>query len=452
MAVGYAYTIGLGILPNDYLRVAASDATSKSKAGADYVVDGSNDQDDLNTALAEGRAVLCTEGTFALSSPVLVQQEPAMLCGINPGQRTGATQPAVGTKFQVQAGFSGSQAILVQRAADDRPVYGVQLCGFVVDGGNVAGVEGILYRSNRGLIDHVHVHRMGTNGIRLLGYTTPTSWSTYDTLLTRLMIGDNGAAGIVYDTNGTDTILSDSMVFNNQDNIVISGGSSQQINCVQLYDATRYNLFFNGSGSRTKFTNPKIEGAGQHGVNIDSTNGGYADLQFVGGGITSNGDSVTNTYDNVIIQGPTGITRPMFVGVVFKTKSGVTNLPRYAINFVNSQTQQPLVQACTFGPASDYGTGTINNGSTGAIIRDNLGYLTEASGTASIGAASTTATVTHGLSVTPAAKDVILTWAADPGSSTKRWASGFTSTQFTVNVSPAPGGSGTTVAWQAQIL
>lgn len=458
MAVTYAYTLGLGILPNDYLRIAASDASSKSKAGADYVLDGTNDQDDLNTALAERRPVLLTEGNFALSAPVLIQEEPALLMGVGPGQATAGSQPAIGSKLLVQSGFSGSQAVLVQRAANDRPLYGVQLRDFVVDGNSkvAANVEGILYRSNRGLIQHVHVHQFASNGVRLLGYTGASPWDLYDTQMTLLQVGDCGGAGVLWDAGAPDGHLFGCVLYNNNDNVIVRAGSEQITSC-HFYDAVRYNLWLDGGGSRTKTIGCKIEGAGQHGVNIDTTNGGYSDLLFVGNDFNSNGDSVTNTYDNVIQQGPSGngASRTKFVGNNFGSKSTVANKPRYGLNLASSATQNTEVVGNTFGSLTQFGTAPLNNagsGSAPSIIRDNIGYATEASGTASVGAAAVTATVTHGLSVTPAAKDIILTWAADPGSSTKLWASGFGATTFTVNVSPSPGGSGTTVAWQAQVL
>jgi len=53
--------------------VAASDASASSKSTAQYVCDGSNDETELNAALARGGEVVMTEGTFRTSGTVYVK-------------------------------------------------------------------------------------------------------------------------------------------------------------------------------------------------------------------------------------------------------------------------------------------------------------------------------------------------------------------------------------------
>ncbi len=53
--------------------VAASDASASSKASAQYVCDGSNDQVKINSALASGGEVVLTEGTFRTSGTISVK-------------------------------------------------------------------------------------------------------------------------------------------------------------------------------------------------------------------------------------------------------------------------------------------------------------------------------------------------------------------------------------------
>jgi hypothetical protein len=424
------------------------------------VGDGSTDDTGaINAALAAvpatGGVVYLPWGRYKITAPLLIQQEATMLVGAGTGQRVGATQDAVGARIEVGAGFTGSQAIRVQRVADDRPLYGVTLRDFTLDGGTVgSGVDGILYRSNRGLVDHVHVHRMSGAGFHLLGYAT---WDLYDTVLRTIQAGDNAAAGVYYDSFSADGHMIGSVVYNNQDSVLIKAGSLQITGC-HLYDATRYNVFFDGGGSRTKIEACKIEGAGQHGINIDSTNGGFSDIQILGCGISSNGDSSNNTYDNVIVQGPSGngVGRTVIVGNAIGVKSGVTNEARYGVNLASTAAQNTLITGNVFTAASSFGTAAVNNaGSTSlpAIIRQNINWVTESSGTVAFGAAITSVTgVAHGLSVTPAAKDFSLQFAADPLAAGHAWVSAITSTDFTLNLKAAPGGAGTTVAWQAQVL
>jgi len=53
--------------------VAASDASATSKASAQYICDGVNDQVELNNALARGGEVVMTEGTFRTSGTIVVK-------------------------------------------------------------------------------------------------------------------------------------------------------------------------------------------------------------------------------------------------------------------------------------------------------------------------------------------------------------------------------------------
>jgi hypothetical protein len=60
--------------------------------------------------------------------------------------------------------------------------------------------------------------------------------------------------------------------------------------------------------------------------------------------------------------------------------------------------------------------------------------------------------VTHGLSVTPAAKDVIVTLTNNPTNNVRHWVSATSSTTFTVTTSGDPGASGLSFGWQAVVL
>jgi parallel beta-helix repeat protein len=95
------------------------------------------------------------------------------------------------------------------------------------------------------------------------------------------------------------------------------------------------------------------------------------------------------------------------------------------------------------------GAGTI----TGTIVRGNRGYITEASGTSTIASAATSTTITHGLSVTPAAGDCSFVGAEDPDNSVgSMWIDTYTSTQMALNVENDPGASNFDVNWSCQVL
>jgi hypothetical protein len=84
-------------------------------------------------------------------------------------------------------------------------------------------------------------------------------------------------------------------------------------------------------------------------------------------------------------------------------------------------------------------TNTIEAGTlTGTVIKDNQGYVTETSGTATIPSGSTSVTVTHGLNITPLLSSVSVTRTNAGGSSTKYWVDSVTSTTFNINVDADP--------------
>jgi hypothetical protein len=84
-------------------------------------------------------------------------------------------------------------------------------------------------------------------------------------------------------------------------------------------------------------------------------------------------------------------------------------------------------------------------------LRDNLGYATHNSGTATVGDGDTTVDVAHGLAVTPSASDVQVTPTNDLGNATKFWISDLGASTFRINVDGDPGASTATFAWSAVV-
>lgn len=435
------------------LLVAASDASSDVIAIAQYVCDGTADEVQIQAAInalnLTGGKLTLSEGTFNISSTIQISNDNVMMVGTGPGQRTGGTQSGVGTKLKAATGLT-SQLLLVQREADDRPVYGVVLRDFLVDGNSIGtNVDGILYRSNRGLIDHIHVHKATGYGIHIKGYN---NWDTYDTQIVNCQVGDSTLDGLFLDTDATDIQVLGCIVYNSgQDSVRINAGSAQFTGC-HFYDPTRYNVFFEGSGSRTKLLNCKIEGAGQHGINFDTTNSGMSDVQIVGCNLKDNGDSSNNTYDHIIVQGPSGngCTRITIVGNNITKTSTEANAPRYGINLSTSAAQSTMITGNSFGSATHFGTAAINNSSSSslpALIRNNINWKTESSGTATVASGATSIAVTHNLSITPSINDIHVTPTNNLGNAAKFWISSPTSTQFTVNVDTDPGATTATFVW-----
>lgn len=443
-----------------HLLVTSSDASSDLKDRSDFVCDGTADDAEINAALgimpAGGSKLELSYGRFFITSPILAGTHNPTISGAGTGQEQGAAQAGVGTRLEAASGLTG-QLLLIQPASNTEPTYGALLRDFTIDGKNIGtAVDGIHVRSNRALLDHVHVHRATGNGIRWSGYTTPSVWDTYDSGMLYCQVGACGAAGVLYDTNSPDTHMTHCIIYDNAQDGVLFHGSSQQITGSHFYDNQRYNLFFDGNGARAKIVDCKIEGANQHGVNLDSTLGGLVDILFSNNGFQSNGDGTTNTYDDLIIQGANQIQRIVIVGNTFVTKSGTTNIPRYGINPATSQFQNSIIVGNSFDTidSAGYGTGQINPANLGTtnIVRHNTRFVTEAKGTATVASGQTTIVVTHGLSRTPGLSDIQVTPTNNLGTAAEFWTSSPTATQFTINVNADPGAATATFAWQAHIL
>lgn len=377
------------------LTVAANNASASIKARADYVCTGTNDEVVINTALAAlpttGGKVQLSAGTFNIGASIWVLRDGTTLQGAGISDRASGTAGATGTLLQRTGSWTGA-VVLVDHSSLGRPVFGATLRDFGIDGGySGTNADGILFRSYQGYIHRVAVWRCLQAGIHMRGYTSAErgglgNWDTYDSTITQVIVGKcynnsdvnlaTSGMGIWYDLNAPDTHLAVSILYDNYDNIRMEA-ASQQITNVHTYGGVRHNIYFNGSGSRTKITGCKIEGAGQHGVNIDTANGGYSDIQFVNNNFANNGRTVENTYDHLIIQqtvGTLSATRTLIVGNSFSFKTGAADAhARYGVNLTGAAAQDVLVVNNTFGSASHFGTSAMNiGGSATGIFYPNL--------------------------------------------------------------------------------
>lgn len=334
----------------------------------------------LNAVPVGGRAVYLPAGRYKVTSTLRIVQDGTTLFGDGAANRTGATQESNGSRIEASGAITGS-VLLVQRTANDRPLQGVSLRDFTIDGALVGtGVDGIIFRSNQGHIDRVHIWRASGAGLRVTGYTSP-AWDTYDTIITSSIIGMCVGAGGVLDAQAADTHWSHCVFLNNQDNFLNTGGASFQVTGCHFYTPERHDVFLNGSGTRGKFVNCKFEGAKNDTIKIDSTNGGYSDIQITGCGFSSmNSGATTNAYDYIKITGPSanGIGRTTIVGNSFGLKGGSTVKARSAINLETSAAQNTVIMANTFGPASAWGTAPLLNSSNSSLtqyIKGNFGVM-----------------------------------------------------------------------------
>jgi parallel beta-helix repeat protein len=84
-------------------------------------------------------------------------------------------------------------------------------------------------------------------------------------------------------------------------------------------------------------------------------------------------------------------------------------------------------------------------------VLQNTGDIWKSNGTATVGAASTTVVVNHGLSRTPTVKSISVTPAGPLLAAAKFYVDSVTATQFTIHTDVVPGGAGVLFAWQATV-
>jgi hypothetical protein len=119
-------------------------------------------------------------------------------------------------------------------------------------------------------------------------------------------------------------------------------------------------------------------------------------------------------------------------------------------NFCSSHFTIDAACSLPFVENNIFNSGTCTTAIAG-IFRNNRGYTTENSGTDTIASASTSKAVTHGLSVTPVAGDIMITPMESLGNASFFWVDTYTSTQFTIHTNIAPGAD-TDFAWRAIVL
>jgi len=163
---------------------------------------------------------------------------------------------------------------------------------------------------------------------------------------------------------------------------------------------------------------------------------------FCGGANASYDDIYMGTYGGKTIKNVN------IVGNVFLLSNASSQLRNYYINIGASSADYINIQSNIFKDLSGLSGGPVyvaSGANPHGIIKRNIGYVTENSGTATIAAGTTSVTVAHGLSATPS--KVIVTPRDNIGSV---WVSARDSTNITINCSTAPT-TNVIVDWYAEV-
>lgn len=184
------------------------------------------------------------------------------------------------------------------------------------------------------------------------------------------------------------------------------------------------------------------------------------------GAIIRNNTAILSAAEGFLLQ---GVTKSHIIGNTSRNhtlrgirliNSGGTNATNNTVsmNMAIDNASNGILESASSDGNQIIGNDVSGNGATGivkvganSVVRFNKGHVTESQVTATVAAGSTSVAVPHGLSVTPSAQHISCTPTGPKGSSTDWWVHSPTSTQVTVSVDIAPGGSGRAFSCQFMV-
>jgi hypothetical protein len=448
----------------------------------------------FNSALATGRPVWVRDGTYKISSLTALDRDGVILAGPGPDSckiiQTSTTADlftiGAGSVLRYGASISGmSFSVAATKAA-----------GYLVKGSKLFGTKIVNVRCD---------------GYMGLADLVTCQWSTVRDTHCVNMVATNGKA-ISVRSGGSNLILENFSVDGGTGTQCYAGIYAEEFDGIFVSSGTQMNRCGNGivlNPPSTKYfdhlfaSNLSLDSCSGVGLLIKGGGGSVRRLTFSAGWIGTNTNSgiqveASATVTGLILDG-TRIVNNGTYGVFLQsavesmsitdsvisgnsttssgTYSGIRleNAGTYlALNisntrirpiegFSNSQKYAIEVQTAT-GPTftacviegcdlSGNVTGAASWASADPrtiFMRNNTGFITEAQGSVTQTAAATTATVAHGLSITPVAGEIFITPHTNITTAATFWVSGITSTQFTINTNAGPAAN-VTWGWMAQI-
>jgi len=379
--------------------VAASDSLHPERA--DYVCDGTDDQVQINAALAIGEVVL-TKGTFYISAPIRMTESFSKLSGAGHGWNLGGTQIYLA---------DGSNCNMIEMDGTDNRIYFPTICDLYLEGNlanNPTGGHGIYCPVTGGghevsdqMLYNVGIHGVKSDGIRFLG-----GW--YITLV-NVWCEVNGGCGTHIDAQTTIT------------NSVFSANLGNGLElCTTSF-----------------LTNSSIERNTGHGI---LCYGGYSVIN--GCLINDNSNDSAGTNSGIVNWGggdDMNISNNIIIGGAHQDYGIIIDAGVARCNVNNNNISGNVTAPIYLGVGNS------------AQVRDNIGFVTENSGTATLVNGQTAIVVAHGLAVTPVAGDIVVTPIEAWGSMTQFYIDTYTATQFTIHADQNPT-QDVDFAWKAIVL
>lgn len=453
-----------GQLLNDYLSVALNTDGSLKRStvvsnlayiqAADYgaVFDGAtNDaaalQAAINAAISANKPLMLSPGTAIVGTALSVTAPVTII---------GAGREA--TTLKAKAALN--DYVFVFNGPSNSGVIGAHFADFTIDGNsaNVSAGGGIKADGAvQCVFERLHLTSCYDWGLKL-GPMVSAAFGHHNRVVNCLFDQGGNSAGL---GGGVWTTSSDENFFYGSD-FEYLGGSTNPIgsNPVMLYDQAGLQHIVNANfvaglhnciGVRCQnVKDTKIVGCTFDGVAGDSVFIAGNKCLVVANVFTSPGDNGSAAASGVHLE--------------FNTHNNIVSGNVLETSNTVGKTRSLIREESTGGSGDNIITGNslVANaaatvalmetaGAATTIVRNNIGYATESSGTATVANGTTTIAVNHTLSTTPALANISVTPTNNLGSAAKFWISGVGATQFTINVDVNPGAGTATFAWAARM-
>ena len=429
-------------------------ATSPFLLATDYGVtfDGTTDdatamQSAIDAAITAGKPLFLSPGTAIIGTTLTVNSPITML---GSGRRSTTLKAANGLNDYVIT-FSGGTAGV--------GIIGAHLADFAIDGnsGGVTAGGGILANGAvQCSFERLHITSCYDWGLKL-GPITGGAFGHHNRVVDCLFDNAGSSAGF---GGGVWTTSSDENWFYGTD-FEFLGGATAPVGSTPV-------MFLDEAGLQHVVASNFVSGSNNViGVRVQNAK----DTKVVGctfDGVAGDSVFVSGTRCVIVANmftspGDAGSTPASGVHLEFNTHYNVVTGNVLETSNTAGKTRSLIREESTGGGGDNIITGNsmvanaaatvalLESAGANTIVRNNIGWVTESTGTATVANGTTSIAVNHGLSTTPALANISVTPTNNLGTATKFWISGVGATQFTVNVDADPGATTATFVWNARL-
>jgi parallel beta-helix repeat protein len=427
--------------------VAASNASDRVKNQADYVADGTADDVEIQAAIdalpipvtnaGGGGTVMLSEGTFFISSSIKLKKQVSLV-----GQGRFSSVIRVSSGADVTAIITEDDGLSTIYTNIGIRHLGIE--GRKTENGTGHSIH--LFNVRYGVLEDLHIQNSRQDGIRLDGDSS-TAASIH---LSQIVVNAPGEKGIHITGTAADNYLVNIEVSDPADDGIFLDAGGNLLSNVHVFGAGSSSFQDLAAGSGVKINsvnntlqNSYLESNQRHGLYLLDTGAGRNVI--VGNTMQSNGKEASFTGYGIVVEN----SDFNLIQANIITDSAGTNT-QDGINETGTSDNNVITDNHLFDLQDS--VAKIQKVAASTVVRNNIGHTTESSATSTIASAATSTTVTHGLSVTPAAGDCSFVGAEDPDNSVgSMWIDTYTSTQMNLNVENDPGASNFDVSWTCAV-